>query len=215
MIVWMSLALFVLLIYMLMGKLDTPSKRRQYLIIVGVAVALVMSLRGDHGGKVYDYRVYVNSFELIAMVPWSEIFLVTEFEQGFVVLCKLLSYISKDGQTLIIFQSLFCIYAVCRFIYKNTEHVFETFFFFITLGTMGFMLTGIRQAIAVCTILFSVEFIKSKRLIPFLLLVLLAFTIHRSSIIFIMSYFLVNNERLQKNRNLIILISVAKKTYRN
>ena len=62
-------------------------------------------------------------------------------------------------------------------------------FFFAALGLYTFMFTGVRQCLAMCICLLSYEFIKGRRLVPFLLCVALAYTFHKSSILFLAAYF--------------------------
>ena len=52
-----------------------------------------------------------------------------------------------------------------------------------------YSITGIRQTLATVFTLYSYEFVKKKKIIPFLLLVLIASTLHKSALIFIPFYF--------------------------
>ncbi len=198
MYVWYLLILFLVIIKVYMGPLDTPKKRKTYLVIVGTVTVFLLALRGENYGNVYDVRAYKDFYLRIRLSSWERVLANEEFEIGFVILNKLLSYILPFDQGIIVFHAVFCIFCVCRFIYRNTDEVFWAFLFFVTLGTMGFMLTGIRQAIAISICLLSVEFIKEKKFIKYLIMVLLAYNIHQSALIFALAYFLCNMEILKK-----------------
>lgn len=205
MTVWFGMFAFIVGVKILMKHIDTPKKRKAYLIIVGFALALLFALRGENYGNVYDLRVYMNFFEQTAETSWRDLFVDPEFEVGFVILNKLLSLLSHNKRTIIVFHAFFCIYSVCRFIYKNTDEVFWAFLFFFSLGNMGFFLTGLRQAIAICVCLFAVEKAKKKKLISFALVTLIAYSIHRSALVFAVMYLLLKMDLFKRNKKMIIL----------
>ncbi len=209
MLVWISLALFIIAVRTLMVIIDTPQKRKRFLWIVGVATFLVMGLRGGNYENVYDLKVYCSFFEYIGNLPWKEVVVNTDFEIGYVILNKLLYTVVPFTQAIVLFEAAFCVFSVSFFIYHNTEHVFWAFFFYVTLGSMGFMLTGFRQSIAICICLLSVELIKKKKLFWFIVVDLLAFSIHSSALVFFVAYFIVNSKLIQKRKwSLIIVLAI-------
>ena len=64
------------------------------------------------------------------------------------------------------------------------------FLMYVTLGLYTFMVQGLRQAIAMSICLFSIEFVKKRKFIPFFLVVFLASTYHKTAIVFAVIYFL-------------------------
>lgn len=209
MYIWFLLILFLIFVKLCMGNLGTPQKRKKYLIIAGIATILLMALRGENYGSVYDIRAYKGFYERMIDSSWADAIANDSFEIGYVVLNKLLGYIAPFSQAILVFHAIFCIFCVCRFIYLNTEKVFWGYFFFVTLGTMGFMMTGIRQAIAMGICLLNTENIKEKRIIRFLIYVLLASTIHRTAFIFIAAYFVCNAKVFKKIPWLSIFVIVG------
>lgn len=205
MIVWIGMFAYIVGIKLIMGRLDTDIRRKNFLTIVGLGLALLFALRGENYGKVYDMRVYMDFFERTARAQWSTLFVDPEFELGFVLLNKILSLLSRSGRTIIVFHSFFCIYSVCRFIYKNTDEVFWAFLFFYALGNMGFFLTGLRQAIAISICLFSVEKAKERNLRSFVILALIAYSIHRSALVFFVMYLLLRLGVFRRDKKTIVI----------
>lgn len=80
----------------------------------------------------------------------------------------------------------FCIGYV---IAKNSENYFVSYVTFIALY-MNFAIAGMRQVAAMSVLLISYTFIKSRKLIPFLLCVAVAYFFHNTSIIFVAAYFI-------------------------
>ena len=157
MLVWIGMFAFIVGTKLFMGTLYTEKQKKTYLIIVGFVLAILFALRDENYGSVYDMRVYIAYFEQIAKTPWDKVFVEPEFEVGFVLLNKLLSYVSDNGRLLVVLYSFFSIYTICWFIYRNTNEVFWAFLFFYSLGNMGFFLTGMRQVIAICICLYAIE----------------------------------------------------------
>lgn len=197
MIVWCLLLSYIVILRLIKGDLSKPQARKNYLINVGVVTALIVGCRGNNYQKVYDLTIYGEYFSRVVNTPWDSLFSVERFEKGFAVFTKLLTLISTNPQTIIFASSIICVGGVSFFIYRNTKHVFEAFFFFVTLGTLGFMMSGIRQSIAIAVGLFALDFVRCKKIIPFMLMCLLAISFHRTAIVLGVSYFLVNNPRLR------------------
>ena len=205
MIVWIGMFVFIVGLKLLMKNLHTEKQKKNYLMIVGFTLAILFALRGENYGGVYDMRVYMDFFERTANTEWSRLFVNPEFEVGFVVLNKLLSYLSHNGRTIVVFHAFFCTYSVCRFIYKNTNEVFWAFLFFFSLGNMGFFLTGMRQAIAICICLFAVERAKERKLFSFSVTSLIAFSIHQSALVFVVMYLLLRLDIFKRDKKMIVL----------
>lgn len=205
MIVWIGMFAFIVGIKLIMGNLYTEKQKKTYLMIVGFVLAMLFALRGENYGGVYDLRIYMSFFESTANTGWNQLFVNPQFEVGFVALNKILSYISHSGRTIVVFHAFFCIYSVCRFIYKNTDEVFWAFLFFFSLGNMGFFLTGMRQAIAICVCLFAVEKAKEKKLISFAVINLIAYSIHQSALVFAVMYLLLRLDIFKRDKKMIVL----------
>ena len=209
MLVWLLLVVFILAARAVIGPLTTDKSKKIFLACVGTATFLVMGLRGGNYANVYDLRVYGSFYDTIIETPWANIFEVSDFEVGYVLLNKILSIFFPFTQAIILFEAAFCVLSVCYFIYNNTNNVFFAFYFYVTLGSMGFMLTGFRQAIAMCVCLFAIEAIKKKKLIRYILLILIAFSIHKSAIVFLPLYFIAASKLIRKRRWLIIPIVIV------
>lgn len=207
MIVWISLAIYILLVRLFMGKLTDARSKKNFLFLAGVAVFLIMGLRGSGYENIYDLNVYKDFYESMGNTDWEYILDNTPFEYGYTILNKFLYTFFPFPQFIIIFSSGFCVFSVCRFIYLNSEDVFYSFLFYVTLGSMGFMLTGLRQAIAICLCLYAVEHVKKEKLIKFLCVTILAATIHKSALIFLPFYFISNIKRIKRSRWSIVLIT--------
>ncbi|MBQ8429663.1 MAG: EpsG family protein [Clostridia bacterium] len=134
---------------------------------------------------------YVRFFQKeIRGYSWSAIFDVDamRFEIGFRLYVKIISLFTDNYTVFFLINALIIFGILLRFSFKYTQNAFVFFFLFIALGTYGFFETGLRQALAMVICLLSIDFVKDKKLIPFLLLVLLAYYFHKSALIFMVIY---------------------------
>ena len=109
-------------------------------------------------------------------------------ETGYRIYVKLISLLT-DNYTVFFFINAIVIFgSLLRFSLKYTKNPFIFFFMFMTLGTYQFVETGLRQSLAMIICLWSIDFIKSRKLIKFLLVILLAYLFHKSAMIFLLLY---------------------------
>jgi transmembrane protein EpsG len=96
--------------------------------------------------------------------------------------------------------------SIATFLYKYSVNYLLSVYIFFTSSCFLWLVNGIRQFLAVAFILFFVDWLKNRKTIPFLLVVLLAYTIHSSAILFVPVYFLVNMKCWSKK---FIILSIA------
>jgi hypothetical protein len=100
MIIYIFMILYIG-IFGLLFDIDKNYKIKQiYLFIFFGVIAIISSLRAYTIGV--DTAQFYNAYKLISYTDWDYLDLF-RYEYGFTVLCKILSYISKDPQMLLIF----------------------------------------------------------------------------------------------------------------
>lgn len=178
------------------------TSKKQYLFFCCAVLFLVIGLRHYDMGSV-DSRNYYNNWILVRDSDFSQIKALTELsamEDGYIYTVAVLSRIFRHPQFVFVLSGLLFSSAIGTFVYKNSDNVIISMLLFICLGLYTFMLQGLRQGIAISICLFSIEFVKKRKLIPFLLLLALAYCYHRSSIVFGLTYFLYGYELTTKTK---------------
>ncbi|MBQ7725741.1 MAG: EpsG family protein, partial [Clostridia bacterium] len=127
----------------------------------------------------------------IADLPWSRLYSFAksfDYEYGFIVFNKLLSLLFTDQQIYIVVMSLLSLAPVLAVLYHESDYPFDSLVIYLGIPVVLICFSAIRQALAVsvCTVAFL--FVRRKRLLPFLLLVLLAMQFHRTAFIFSAAY---------------------------
>lgn len=140
-----------------------------------------------------DIDDYFYTFKRVSMVSLK--FIITQGspiegqdpDLGYLIYNKLLSLISTDYYILIFANSAIVLAGYMSFIKRYSGFLFMSMALFL-LGPFYHSLFIYRQYIAIALCLFSVSFILNRKLIHFLLLVLLAATIHKTAVVFLLLY---------------------------
>jgi hypothetical protein len=131
-------------------------------------------------------------------------------DPGYAVFEKFIQLFTINYQIYLIIIAIIFTGTLGVFVYRNSREPLISFFIYSCLFYSFYAITGHRQTIATALIvLIGYEFIKQKRLIPFLLISLVAFTIHKSAIIFIPFYFIANQRITRKYLITILVIGTG------
>jgi len=128
---------------------------------------------------------------------------------GYNLLVKTFQIFSTDYQLFLILIALAFTIPLGVFIYKNSKEPFVSFLIYSCLFYSFFAITGHRQTIATAlVVLIGYEFIKKRKFIPFLILSIIAFTIHKSAIVFLPFYFFAPLKINKKSMSIYILLAI-------
>jgi hypothetical protein len=197
--VYFVLIAYVFLLRTLFIRVESDSQKKLFLAFSIIPIILLMTLRSQKTAVVYDTESYYDFYSLAAKSTFQELMKGTRFGIGYALLNFSFSKIFPNPRVIFFLEALICNVAISYFIYKNSENVFLSVIFYISLGTMTFIFTAFRQAIAMSICLIAVEAIKDRKLVPFLLLISLAATFHVTAIVFLPMYWLSRNPISMKN----------------
>lgn len=114
-------------------------------------------------------------------------------DPGYELIVKTIQLISLDYQVFLFIIAIITIVPLSIWIHKNSKEPLTSFMVFNVLFFSFFAITGIRQTLAMVLIVFiGYRFVLKRKLIPFLIISFIAFTIHKSAIVFVPFYFLSN-----------------------
>ena len=183
-----------LIVELITGKKVTQDDRTKniYLIVCGIIIALMIGMRNQHNGS-SDTATYCSLYEKMSSIKPGELSSFirnTDMEIGYLITTWLFSKIFVGGQWLLVFSGAFFSVSICHFVKNNCKNVVLALAVFNCLGLFNFMVQGLRQAIAMCICLWAFELCKKRKLIGFLLVVILAAFFHASAIVFGMVYIL-------------------------
>ena len=199
MIPLLLLAVSPIIIKAFMGDItENRSKKNIYLTICGLCIIFVMGLRSRFSGS-GDTSSYCSLFESVKNSGVGFLDFINQrsaessllfSEVGFSVYVWLLANIFPSSQWLLIITAIIMTVCTLKFISKHSEDVMLSLIMFICLGLFSFNMNGLRQCIAMSFCLLAYDYIKDKKLISFVLIILLAMSFHKSALIFAFAYFL-------------------------
>jgi len=181
----------------------TNKRKKFYLFLSFILLFLISAFRAENVGT--DTSNYLRGFSNIKDATLTNIFEKERWESGYVILNKLVSFVSIKDQSILFFSSFIILLAIMYFIYKNSENVVLSLYLYISLYLYFFSFNGIRQAMAMSILAMGFHLIKERKLIKYLIIVSVASLFHVTAIIFSFFYFLYN---LKLNIKNIVLLSL-------
>jgi hypothetical protein len=148
---------------------------------------IVQSLRLNVGN---DYLRYVEVMHLAFVNLRFPVYITTE--AGFNLLVQIIYFLSGFSNYLLVFAIIaFATIALfMKSIYRDSENFWFSFFLFMAFGYYLQSFSSVRYYLAVAVALFAIPYILRKQWLPFILLVLLGATFHKSILVVIPLYFM-------------------------
>jgi hypothetical protein len=183
-------------------------KKILYLALTFGYMWFIATFRKDIG---YDYQAYIDIFEQTRVGGQTfgaimENLLRDGAEPGFYLLNRFLSLFITSSVAMYGVYSFIILAPVAYFIYRYSKDVWLSTWLYVTLTFFYAIMDFVRQGIAVSIILMGYKFLREKKPIPYLLLVLLAAMFHKTAFIMIPVYFLCH---LQLNKKLGLFYAVT------
>lgn len=191
MVVYIALfALAVILGVPLAGRKATKAKKIIYLSVMFVLMYLVTVFRYGMGN---DYFSYIRLFNEISSTPWSEIFTLA-YEPLYTLLTKLISMVTLNPEAMYAVYAVLILTPVAYAIYRYSDNVWISVAVYLCLTFFYASLNFIRQSIAASILLLAFGLIKQRKIVPVLILAVVAALFHYTALVFIpfylLSYFL-------------------------
>ncbi len=135
-----------------------------------------------------DIENYHNMYDNLSYQTIKEIIYSFDIEKGYSIWNKLCYLIYNDFQVFLALTALFCIIPIWVFYYKRTENALFTIALFLIIAPFTMYFSGLRQSMAMSFVFPAFVFVRDKKILPFALITLLAFTFHQSALIMLLLY---------------------------
>ncbi len=187
---------------------NTTNGKRAFCSITALQWILISGLRGMTVSK--DMYTYKIKFYETLKTEWKDIFDNFYFvyiegegkDPGYDIFTKIIQLFTQDYQVfLFICASIFFI-GMAIWIFKYSEYPMLSMIIFDSFLYSFFALTGIRQTLATVLVVFiGSKYIKENNFKKFLILSLIAYTLHKSSLTVLVFYFI---SKIPINRKYIV-----------
>ena len=170
--------------------------RRYQMALCGLLFWLAAVVLIFVGGTRYyvgtDYGAYYHYNDRYAAELWSR---VKAFDEPIYPFLTRIAQLLDGGATLSLFLASAVTHGInLRTVYKNTDQLIYAAMLYLFLGCWHAGFNAVRQCLAGALVFAGYGFLRDKRFWPYLLCVLLAFLCHRSAILMIVPFFLVNRK---------------------
>ena len=161
--------------------------------LAAIMLICIAGLRYETGGDWDTYTTLFNDFP-----PFSRLigrpaeFADISVEEGFVLLCALVKSLGGTVQHLFFVVSLINITLIACAARKYTQYPVVALLCYYGILYFNLEMIYIRQATAVALCFFALQYIPSKRMVPYMIFILLACTFHRVAALMIPLSFLLN-----------------------
>lgn len=182
------------------GPTMTVQPNRFLVALVAIILIVVSGLRNDIG----DTFFYMHSYATVDFGKDIEF----KGDFGFNLYQMVLQKISEDPQLLIFMTALITISLIVWILFKYSGMFELSMFVFITAGMYTVSMNGIRQFMAAAICFAATKYIENKNWKKYILVILLASTIHQSALILIPIYFIVRCKAWSKLTTFLVLSSV-------
>ena len=172
--------------------------KRKFVAIVTLQLFLILALRDTTVGM--DLKNYSGGYEFISSLGFTDMLSRLRFisvaelvhpyayESGYVVLNWLIGKLGLSFHAFLVLHAAFCMTSFGIFFYRYSKLPWLSFSMLLAFSYFEYSFGILRQILAICILLYAVPMVEKRKPIPFFLLVLLAFTVHRSALIFAVFY---------------------------
>jgi hypothetical protein len=203
MLIYIILITYIFAITMLLNQISSNETQKKKLILFFglLGIFAVLALKKDTVG--IDISGYKAQYDIIKNVKWFDYDYVY-FEKGYMLLTQIFSKLGVSFQLFTaVFYGFLC-YTLFKYLKNRSANPTFSLIMFICYQFFVFSISGIRQTIALSILIWAIYVIESKsdkrysKFILSILLVLLAFTFHKSAIIGILIPFvsIFSNKRI-------------------
>lgn len=181
------LLIFILILYFLSNFSNVKDKKKLFLYLSFSLLIIVSGIRGYECGG--DLQHYVRNYPIIGQQSVIEI-LESRIKYGYIfcLLYKIAYYISNSPTSLLIVTSMFSLIPIGYFIYKYSPSPLLSVFIYITFSLYTNTFNSVRASVALGVLVFAIKYIIKRDFWKFLLVFLVAFEIHQTTIFYLLLY---------------------------
>ncbi len=166
-----------------------PDRKR---LIYYVACGFLILLYAIQDGSVsIDIAEYMRQYAIIPDLGFGQM-LTHKFEIGYVLLCWILERLFDSERVLVLAMALIILPLFAKSFRQETEDPMVALMAFLALGMYLHAIIFWRQLAAMAILTLSYRYIRQRKPIPFLLVMLAAMCFHKTAVVFLGLYIIYN-----------------------
>lgn len=175
----------------LVGAIDIFSKneRKKHILFV-FSIVLLIAFLGLRGFIGWDWWAYYPSYNNL---PGG-----FTYEIGYELWTNFFHKIGLSYHHFIFINTVFDILLIAYIFKKYSKYPLFSLFLFLSIQGLSFEVDLLRNAKSILLFIISIQFIKSRQIIPYMILNIIGATFHISSILYLPMYFILNRNYSKK-----------------
>lgn len=178
----MSIYYFIITIlsglgYIFTGKGKQAKTTVFYLAVAFLFLVFAASFRYGIG---FDYFSYEWIYEMVSAWTFRDILHYYWYEPLFFLMCKLFSLAGCSFPVFLLGVNIFLVFAAMWFVFRYSKIPWVSVYLYITLQFLAYNMNLVRQSIAVAFFLFAYPCLKSRKIVPYTVLILIGGLFHNS-----------------------------------
>lgn len=181
-------ALVIIPIMIAILEINKKSEKNKSIVLFFLIMFILLSLRNIKCGidlTNYNYFFKVNSKMTFDMLIE---FYGINGEILYHLFNKIISLVTNDFQIFLTIVAAICMIPIAILYKKESQNPILTIGLFLTVAPFSMFFSGLRQSIAMAIVIIAFKFIKEKKIVLYIIMILIASGFHQSAIIMLLLY---------------------------
>lgn len=167
-------------------SLVKTKERRRSIYYASVVFLIIIFIAQDCSVSI-DIAEYMRQYAIIPTLSFGQM-LTHKFEIGFVLLCRLLEAAFESDRVLLVAMGVLILLPFGRYYERESSQPMVALMAFVALGMYMHAIIFWRQLAAMAILTFAIPYIRQRRILPFLLIMLAAMSFHKTAVVFLWIY---------------------------
>ena len=179
--------IYLVMLGFLVGySLANTKEQRRSIYYASVVFLLIIFVAQDFSVSI-DIAEYMRQYAIIPTLTFGQM-LTHKFEIGYVLLCRLLEMTFESDRVLLLAMGVLILLPFGRFYDRESSQPMVALMAFVALGMYMHAIIFWRQLAAMAILTFAIPYIRQRKLLPFLLILLAAMSFHKTAVVFLWIY---------------------------
>lgn len=202
---WYALYLILGIAFLFFWKY-TKNHNQNFALFAIIIITAMVAMRHPSMGMDLGYNMsggYLDSFDFFAEASWSKVFRnlnYLSYEPGFILFNKIIATIWNNQQFFLAICAVITIVPVGNLIAKKSGSPLTSFLVYLAFPIFTISFSGLRQGIAMGICCLALRCVQEKKVLKFILLIVVASLFHSSSLLFLIAYPVYNIKMTKKTR---------------
>ncbi len=183
--------IYLVMLGFLLGYHFAKTRETRRLLYYGAAGFLILLFTLQDFSVSIDIAEYMRQYAIIPTLSFGEM-LTHKFEIGYVLLCRFVAFAFESERVLLLALGVLMLVPFAWSYEQETEHPMVALMAFLALGIYMHAIIFWRQLVAMAILSLSYPYLRQRKLLPFLGVVLAAMCFHKTAVVFVGLYVVYN-----------------------